>query len=33
MLAQNDALKLKLGLAKGPADAIRPGWDCQHTTA
>jgi len=29
----NQALNLKLNLAKGPAAAIRPGWDCQHTSA
>jgi hypothetical protein len=33
MLGQNQALNLKLNLAKGPADAIRPGWVCQHTSA
>ncbi|HVW34788.1 MAG TPA: hypothetical protein VHL53_19805, partial [Acidimicrobiia bacterium] len=33
MLAQNSALNLKLNLAKGSAQAARPGWDCQSTTA
>ena len=33
MLAQNQALNLKLNLATGPAQAARPGWECQTTTS
>jgi hypothetical protein len=32
MLAQNTALNLKLNLSKGPAQATRPGWECQTTS-
>jgi hypothetical protein len=33
MLAQNQALNLKLNLAKGPDKAVRPGWECQGASA